>query len=232
MISVPNRLQLSNGNKIIISLFILAMFFNSSCGLFQKGSRTTSPTVVVEPVIIDTITIEPDVKDTVTIVEKPLKIWNKKEVYKIAYILPFQMDNQELSTLISSEKITAFQPLASLEFYEGSLIALDSLKQQGANFEIFVYDNENDSALTRQLFEKEELKEMDLIIGPIFNRSLKPAVEFAQKNEIFLISPLSPIYSNPNCNPYFIMANSTISTQFKTLINFFQASDANSKIIL
>ena len=48
------------------------------------------------------------------------------------------LDRTELENLMSQDNITGMQSLASLEFYEGSLMALDTLQEMGLNLEVSV----------------------------------------------------------------------------------------------
>ena len=42
---------------------------------------------------------------------------------------------------MSQDNITGMQSLASLEFYEGSLMALDTLQEMGLNLEVSLFDD-------------------------------------------------------------------------------------------
>ena len=59
---------------------------------------------------------------------------------------------------MDEENITGYQPLGSLEFYEGALMALDTLKKLGVNLNVTVYNNKKDSLATSVLMRSEEFK--------------------------------------------------------------------------
>ncbi|MFI5171690.1 MAG: ABC transporter substrate-binding protein [Chitinophagales bacterium] len=225
MTSVQNRRRPLSGNKIIICSLCLVMMFISSCGLFSH--TTKEPTVQKKDYPDKTIekkdpVIKEPEKKTIDSIGTAVKgkSWDKKEVYDVAFVLPFSTDEAELSKLLGEDNITGYQPLASLEFYEGALMAIDTLKKLGVNLNISVYDHKKDSAATAILMQREEFKKMDLIIGPVFNEGLKAATEISKKNETFLVSPLSPTTNFTTDNRYFFMANPPVSEQINKTISF------------
>ncbi|MFN0276119.1 MAG: ABC transporter substrate-binding protein [Chitinophagales bacterium] len=242
MTSVLNRLLQLSGSKLKFSLlFYLMVILTSSCGIFKKTQKTEDEVIILQPNKSDsTVTDNKDIKDSIPVVEnetkaetiKTKKSWEKKNSYNVAIILPFGMDAIELATLMSEEKLLGYQPLASIEFYEGALMALDSLKSLDISLNIFTYDDAKDDSVTTALFQQPEMKTMDIMIGPIFNQSLKIAAEFAKENEIFLISPLSPAQNITKENRYYITANATLKTQLQKTIEYFYQSDADANVIV
>lgn len=226
MILVQNRRLPLSGNKIRSFLFVSMIFTISSCGLFKKTTTTThdkpkndNTTVIIEDK--KTETKETDTKNPDTISsETKGKSWEKKDIYNIALLLPFSLDEAELDKLMDEENITGYQPLGSLEFYEGALMALDTLKKLGVNLNVTVYNNKKDSLATSVLMRSEEFKKMDLVIGPVFNDGLKAAAEIAKTNELFTISPLSPANNITSGNKFYFMANAPISTQLNKTIEY------------
>jgi len=78
-----------------------------------------------------------------------------------------------------------------VEFYDGILLALDSLKKAGISFDVYVYDTEKDSNLVKKIILKPELKNMDMIIGPVFSTNFNIVSGFAKENNINIVTPLS-----------------------------------------
>ena len=70
------------------------------------------------------------------------------------------------------------------------------------------------------LLQKEEIKKSDVIIGPIFNESLKAAAAVAKNQEVYLVSPLSPSNMFTDSNKYFVMANPAITTQLSSMVDY------------
>ena len=76
------------------------------------------------------------------------------------------------------------------EFYEGVLMALDSLRNAGFKLNLFVYDTEKDTNKVKRILAKLESSAPDLIIGPVFPETFRLAADYAAKHQIGIISPL------------------------------------------
>ncbi len=238
MISVQNRRQQLSGNKIKVLFFVAMICTLSSCGLFKK---TTTPkpdkpkddktTVITDDNKTEDKETDTKIPDTISSGTKG-KSWEKKESYNIALLLPFSLDEAELDKLMAEENITGYQPLGSVEFYEGALLALDTLKKLGVNLNVTVYNTKKDSLSTAILMRGEEFKKMDLVIGPVFNDGLKAAAEIAKTNELFTISPLSPANNITSGNKFYLMANAPISTQLNKTIEYFIKENMRANFVI
>ncbi|GAB3817402.1 hypothetical protein GCM10028895_13490 [Pontibacter rugosus] len=70
-------------------------------------------------------------------------------------------------------------------------MAQDSLQKQGINLKLYTYDTSADTMSVKAVLNKPELKQMDLIIGPIYKSAAKVASRYAQQNDINIVNPLS-----------------------------------------
>ena len=111
-----------------------------------------------------------------------------RDVYNVGLMLPFYLamnDSIDLNKEIyEPDKIYALSEIA-LEFYEGALIAVDSLKKQGLSVRLFVYDTKNDTNEVIRLLQQEEslFTKMDLIIGPLYRSNLSTVVNFSKPDK-------------------------------------------------
>ncbi|MBS2213236.1 LysM peptidoglycan-binding domain-containing protein [Carboxylicivirga mesophila] len=94
-----------------------------------------------------------------------------------------------------------------VEFYQGTLLALDALKKEGVNVDLFVYDTAPDSNKVKQILNKPELRHADLIIGPAYSSNLKLVSDFSRVNNIPMVYPLSTSNSELENNPLLFQAN-------------------------
>lgn len=89
-----------------------------------------------------------------------------------------------------------------MEFYEGFKLAFDSLRKAGFPGTLHVYDSDLDSASFAKLMKKPELKEADLIIGPLYGKRFELMLKFAKENNINIVSPTmlgnNMLLGNPN----------------------------------
>ncbi len=116
----------------------------------------------------------------------------KKDYYKIVYMLPFFLDNKQNDYL--DEKQLNFRTMVSglaTDFYMGSIIALDSLKRLGLNAEITFIDTKNDSLTLAKKLDSLSTASIDLIIGPLFPESVKQVADWCLQNKVKMVCPVS-----------------------------------------
>lgn len=149
---------------------------------------------------------------------------SKKDIYKIALLLPLYLNDIEsidINLIKSNADLSNIKSLGFIHFYEGFLMALDSMKKSGMKAEVYVYDITEDTTRMRALLQKTELKQMDLIIGPIFGNNFKIATQFALKNKIPIVNPFSSRNGIVKNNPYvfkIIPSDSIISSYISSYI--------------
>lgn len=78
-----------------------------------------------------------------------------------------------------------------VEYYEGFLMAVDSLKRTGTSIDLYVYDCNKESSSLNSILAKSEMKNMNVIFGPAQQQHIKPLAAFAKKNDIRLVIPFS-----------------------------------------
>ena len=95
----------------------------------------------------------------------------------------------------------------ALEFYQGALLAIDSLKKQGLNAKLYVFDVMRDAEKMAQVLRGPEMKNMDLIIGPFHTELVDQVASFASENRIHYISPIAINAASLMNNPYLMQVN-------------------------
>ena len=147
----------------------------------------------------------------------------------VAVLLPFQL-NQFFPTEYNMDSIPKKTKLA-LGFYEGIKIGLDHLKNEGVSLNVRVYDTQNSPAEVNQILAKPEMKQADLIIGPIYNKQLVEVAKFAKANRIHAVSPLSPSNKITLGNPYYLIASPSIETQCAAMFDYIVTTYSNRNIL-
>ena len=93
------------------------------------------------------------------------------------------------------------ESLRMMEFYEGFLLAVDSIKKLGSSVDLHVYDSGRTVYSVQQLLAKPEMKNMNVIFGPLYPEQIKPLADFSKENDIRLVIPFSSntdvVYTNP-----------------------------------
>lgn len=118
----------------------------------------------------------------------------RKNEYAIGLFLPFYLDaNDEMVENRNALDKKAIYPKSqfAIEFYKGVKYALDSIATDSCSFKLYVYDtNGNDSLRIKSLLLKPELKDLDLIMGPLYFDNFKSVSSFAKNNQIPIVTPV------------------------------------------
>ncbi len=78
-----------------------------------------------------------------------------------------------------------------LQFYEGVLLAVDSMQNAGMHVRLHVFDTQQNRDSVQKFIYADDFLETDLIIGPVFQEVQGDVADIAAKNNIPMISPLS-----------------------------------------
>ncbi len=198
------------------------------------GSRA----IIVPSVLISEKVFKDEVGDIKTVdPEEIIKcdfLPNKDRVFKVALMIPLSLE--EADSLDHEQFLLApklfFKPFRFIQFYEGALIALDSLAKQGLNVELFVYDVDKNITKTVKVLQQIELRSMDLIIGPFYNNSFNQVAPFAGNFNIPIVNPLS--FRDEVVTNYrtVIKVKPNGFSQINMLEKFLNRTSRNSKVYL
>ncbi len=150
----------------------------------------------------------------------------KKENPKIATIkaavmLPFMTDgsgNRDEQTRM-------------VEYYEGFLMAVDSLKEKGVSIDIYTYDTYNNTSSVKSILAKDEMKNMNIIFGPAYPEQVKPVADFAKKNNIRLVIPFTSKGNEVFNNPSIYQINTPQSYLYSEVYEHFTRKFTNANVI-
>ncbi len=157
-----------------------------------------------------------------------------KAIYNVSLLLPLYANEIELAEDTSYNRSKElYQRLFKkaqygIDFYQGFLLAADTMKKQGMNINLAVYDTENDTSKVSQLLGKEELKSSDLIVGPLFLESFMLAADFAKQNQLNIVSPVKQSNKILLGNPY-VSKVATSSSLVMRFIGEYLADSAYNK---
>jgi LysM repeat protein/ABC-type branched-subunit amino acid transport system substrate-binding protein len=96
-----------------------------------------------------------------------------------------------------------------IQFYEGVLIAVDSLRKTGMRIRLNVFDTQQNPDSIRKFIYADKFLETDLIIGPVYPLVQEEVAAIAAKNRIPVVSPLSSQSRELTSNPYYFQVNPT-----------------------
>ena len=147
----------------------------------------------------------------------------KKDIktIKAAVLLPFMAG----STTNQDEQ------LRMVEYYEGFLMAVDSLKKQGVSIDLYTYDTKGKTATTNNILAKKEMKDMDIIFGPANTQDMDALVTFADKNDIRLVVPFAPKVDEVFKNPHIYQVNTPQSYLYSEVYEHFTRKFGDCNVI-
>jgi len=143
----------------------------------------------------------------------------KLESIDAALLLPFQL---ETGGGIQAQMV---------EYYEGFLLAVDSLKREGVDINLHVFDTGERTASIDALLAKPELKQMDIIFGPGHAGHVKPVSDFCQENGIRLVIPFTSKESEVFTNPHIYQIYTPQSYLYAQVYKLFAEQFASYNII-
>ena len=120
---------------------------------------------------------------------------------RIAYLLPIMIDAPKRDANMDR----------FLEFYEGSLLAINDLQKQGLRIESYIYDIEKNDITLQATLKNSALKNVDAIIGPAYPAQVELVAQFAKEERIPAIVPFTPNIHGLDTNQYLLRFN--LSTQ-------------------
>jgi len=89
-----------------------------------------------------------------------------------------------------------------VEFYQGMLMAADSIRKQGISVDYYTYHSGSSVADINTILQKDELKHMDAIFGPLDGVQANVLNTFSEQNKVRLVMPFSTTNSYAGNNPY------------------------------
>ncbi len=121
--------------------------------------------------------------------------------------------------------------LGFLEFYEGALLAIDSLQRLGMNIELYVFDASNQQMINA-LLQTQQFRDLNLIIGPVYPELQQTVASFAAKNRIPMVSPLSSTGNYEQNNSWYFKVNPTKEFQIEQTATYVADEFSNKNFIL
>lgn len=113
-------------------------------------------------------------------------------VSNVVLALPLYLDLNDtvsVNQLEGEEESIYSKSEIGLQFYEGFLLALDTLSKLGYNVNVKVVDTENRPWKVRKLVAQGEFKKADLILGPLYSKVFSEVDKYAFDNCIPIVSP-------------------------------------------
>ena len=164
-----------------------------------KGDKISKKMVLKIPFITTTI-LEQSLKE---VVEKALVSTKtnqnlldsipKKKSIKFGFIAPFNLDKIEIDSIENTKKYLEKLNLStlSLDFYSGTLSALEIIKNLGIKIHVDTYDNKNSIEEIDKISNNKNINGYDFILGPFIPRNINRLSLNLKDSKTPIVSPLT-----------------------------------------
>lgn len=148
-------------------------------------------------------------------------LYHINKTFRVALMIPLYLEDYEnlrWNYQGSGSNLLTNKSFSFLSFYEGFLIAADSLaKTQGLKLDLKVYDVDMEVGKAYDAIADSDLQETDLIIGPFFNKAFEVIAPFALRYQIPIVNPFTQREETSLNNPAIIKIKPSLSAQYDQL---------------
>ena len=175
----------------------------------KQGSIIRIPykEVIVEEVV-ENQEIEDEVieNDTLAYIHEYVpRTFDSDRLYKVALMMPLyleQVDDKFFKEEVSNKQLLA-KPFSYLHFYEGFMIAVDSMASSlDMKIDLKVYDIDQDTNKIANVLCDSTLLDMDMIVGPFHLKPFEKVMEFVSGHDVMVVNPMTNredlLVGNPN----------------------------------
>ena len=139
----------------------------------------------------------------------------------IAIFAPFYLD----SAFDAAGNYKLSQPVPrfiapGIEFYEGVLLAMDSLNKENISLRVKVFDSKKVNGSVYKLADSGALDSIDLILGAVSGSEYLDLASIAKEKKIPFISASYPNDGGITNNPYVVVVNSKLNTHLQAIYNY------------
>lgn len=162
--------------------------------------------------------------------EQPCRIKpfpHEDENFQLAILLPLNITQNDTLSYSNTLKPEHFR---FYEFLEGIYVAIDSMRLEGLNLTVEVFDTERNPETIQRIIKSDKLNEADLIIGPVFPNEIEIVAAYAKSKHIPMVSPLST-YDVSKGNPYAFQIRNKLPRQIELATNYL-GSKYNQNIVV
>lgn len=148
----------------------------------KAGMVITIPAAGAEDAVVENLTHEKALSESEVnaLLDKPQNIEPVNQI-KVALLLPFMAESGQ----------TTAATARFVEYYEGMLLAVDSLRNMGCSIDLSVYDTGKGTRKLESILRTDALKEANLIIGAVENDQIGEIARFAEKQQIKYVIPFT-----------------------------------------
>lgn len=183
--------------------------------------------------------VENTSKSSLTEVENTIKSSNCKplktqKTIKVALMLPFytQLDNIDTDNPLLVEHADKYKVFQFIQYYEGFLMAADSLAKMGLKIDLTVFDTKADSLTVKEILKKTDFSEFDMVFGPFFTYNQKIVLNAVKNSKTFVVNPFSKDMNLVNGNSKMFKLEPEYTTQVYNMTKWVKDSMPSANILI
>ena len=139
----------------------------------------------------------------------PPQVRKTGNVLKVAVMMPLHLDQvDQISTSkfdIEQRGKKSYKQFEFIEFYEGILLALDRLAEDGISLELNVVDvSENSAAKVEEAFVSHHVGQSDFVVALLLRDAFDKAAELARQAGVYIVNPMATRSELCAENPYMV----------------------------
>lgn len=157
-----------------------------------------------------------------------------KKTYKVGLLLPLHLE-----AAFDAEGNYRYPPKTfpkihtpGLEFYEGALLALDTLLAEKTPIELIVKDSRSSKQSLAQQLNAADFRDIDLLLAYCTANEIKILADFGLQKSIPVINVNLPNDGGVKGNPYLVLLNSTLRTQTTAIYNYIAEKYSKQNIVV
>lgn len=196
-------------------------------------------------------TWQPDIYDPVAVADAECIGFNYRDYdrpFNVALLLPLFIDRNypvELPDTVDVEEAEELYPgyvrsvdelyhetVPFLEFYQGAMMAVDSLVRTGLAVNLTVYDTERDPEKVMDIIREPEFRNSDLIIGPVYPENMKIVADWASDTRVNTVSPLTSRSEFLDGNPYIFQVTPSYAVELEQASAFISNFPSSNFVLL
>ncbi len=157
---------------------------------------------------------------------------NRENKPRLLVLLPFRINRLDLDSIANTEQaIQRSNAISySLGLYSGTLMAVDSIAKLGVSVDLKTFDTELSKDRIRTILAKQNLGEVDAIIGPLQADILKEVASQASQFQIPIIAPLTSESDLSLPNVFFSVPSEQVLR--KRMLDYIEAVRTDQNIIV
>ena len=128
------------------------------------------------------------------------------KVVDVVLMLPFYLDknksfiheaskpmsNTQNETGLTVEGAKVYPKSAiALDFYNGAMFAIDSLKNMGLSVRLRVFDTQKSLDVVKHILDENDFSGVDVVIGPLYTQNVEYVADRLKYDNVLVVSPLS-----------------------------------------